>query len=53
MQNTEDYIRPRCKVLLNLPFGLFVAKSVVRDVEPGTKCDQDGNTERIVGVAGV
>lgn len=23
-----DYIRPRCKIILKLPFGLFIAKYV-------------------------
>ena len=29
----EDYERPRCKVLLQLPFGLFVARHVTLKLE--------------------
>lgn len=25
----QDYERPRCKILLSLPFGLFIAKEVI------------------------
>lgn len=34
----EDYERPRCKVLLRLPFGLFIARYVRVKVEAGVAC---------------